>query len=344
MYVEHIKRNDTWKVRGVDGKRKWDEIAFDTEAKANKRIKILEKRREDNALGFYKKIKLRDAFEIFKMHRLPKLRSDLQRSHAICYINQINESLGDLTLDQITYAHISEYWESFITRGCKPSTANRSIMWIGNLYERFYTWNAMVPKMMPEKVALPEKNPVQIAKKEDLEGLTSEIPFRRTRVPTLEELRQAKDWCFEDPRKLGRTIEFWGVMIKAMRFMLRKSDLLALKPNSAVKGFQGKTGRSFDLPLMNEQAVTLGSRALRTRWDALRKALGWDKRGTPLHTTWHDLRHVGPTMIGEMGYSSKIIQSLLGHATEQQSMVYTNARAKVLTPPLEELTKALDSI
>lgn len=311
------------------------EGAWDTRREATKRIEVLQDQGRNNVLGLNKQITLLEGSQIFRKHVMPRLATDRQRYHCDIYWGQINEAMGNLLINKITYTHIVDYWESFLKRECKASTANRSIMWIGSMYERLRMWNAMVPEMMPEKVALPETNPVKVAK-EYLGRRKSELPFKRHRVLSREELQKMKSVC------MLKFPGFWEEIKLAMLTSLRKSDLLALGTNTKAVGIQGKTQRPFDLPVTIEHQVI--ERGLRTRWDSLRKILGWYEEGTPLHTTWHDLRHCGPTMIAEMGYSSKIIQSILGHSTEQQSMTYTNVRKHALAPAMEALQKELNSI
>lgn len=316
-------------------KKHRDEFRFEKRSDARKRQDLIMRQFQNNALGVAAEMTLRDASVIFRKHIGPKLANDLMREHCDVYWKQINASLGDHTLNHLTYTHVVDYWESFLKRGCKASTANRSIMWICNLYERFRMWNAMVPEMMPEKVSLPETNPVKVAK-EYLGRKRSELPFKRKRVLSREELQAMKGWC------LANYPNFWEDIKMAMLTSLRKSDLLALQGGERIAGIQGKTQRPFDLPLTATHQVR--SEGMRWRWDQLRIVLKWNVRGTPLHTTWHDLRHCGPTMLAEMGYSSKIIQEILGHATEQQSKTYTNVRAHALAPALAALQQELSSI
>ncbi len=194
----------------------------------------------------------------------------------------------------------------------------------------------MVPDILPERVALPQKNPVTVAKAAIGQRNRSELPFRRTRVLSKEEMQTVKAWCME------KVPSFWDDIKMAMLTSLRKADLLALKGGDKVSGIQGKTQQPFDLPITLERSVN--PRGLRTRWDALRADLGWDKRGTPQHTTWHDLRHCGPTLMAEMDISSRIIQSVLGHSRPEMSERYTNVRQKAMQPAIDALRQELDSL
>lgn len=347
MYIEENEKDGTFQVRWRDGrgKKKRDkEHLWDNRTDANKRIKELERHNRNNALGIGAEITLEDASVIFMNHVLPKLRNDYARHVCKLAWGQINGALGDRKLHEITYIDIVDYWDSFIKRGCQPSTANKSIMWISNLYTRFRKWNAMVPMMMPEKVSLCDYNPVEIAEEFMGEEKRSEEGLKRKRRLNRAEMLQMKEWCLRNPRNLEGAPEFWETIKKAMLYTVRKSDLLALKPNSKVAGIQGKSQRPFNLPLINHEAITFDGTTMRTLWDRLREDLKWDKVGTPLHTTWHDLRHCGPGFLASMGYSSKIIQEILGHASEAQSKAYTQVFDHELAPAMEDLRKELDSI
>ncbi len=359
FWIEHDRRNCRNKARVIPGKkctgncggtfsvhcrdakgtpvRDKEGGTWETRKEAQVRLNVLEDRNRNNALGIYKKMTLCDASVIFRREIKPALSNDKQRAACDSYWHQINEQLGDRYLHEIIYKHVVDYWWGFLKRGCKPATANRSIMWICDLYERFYIWNEMVPEIMPEKVALPQKNPVTVAKAAIGLRNRSELPYKRTRRLVLEEIARMKSWCMEHSEP-----GFWYTIKMAMLTSLRLSDLARLKPGVPAVGIQGKTQRTFNLPVIIERPIDIKSR--RRLWDAMRIDLGWYDKKSPLHTTWHDLRHCGPSIMGDKGIPTRHIQELLGHATDAQSKTYTHISQHALVPAMDAVRTELDSI
>ena len=63
--------------------------------------------------------------------------------------------------------------------------------------------------------------------------------------------------------------------------------------------------------------------------------MGWteftdDGKPNPRHTVWHDIRHWGPSLLGEAGFSSDFIRHLTGHASREMADHYTHLRESKL--------------
>lgn len=185
-------------------------------------------------------------------------------------------------------------------------------------------------------ITLEKITPIQLPAVNPCKAVGTLVANERSRVPDAWELAAAYTWCQTND------VGLWDAIEKALLTALRKQDLVALDGTLTVKGIQQKTGEKFDLPITLDKPVDLTN--YRRRWNALRNAMGWKALGTPKHTTWHDLRHWAPTMLGESGFSTKIIQNYTGHSTEASAERYTNVRRKSLEPAVDVVRKELERI
>lgn len=328
-----VRWRDEEKKKYRDGQR------WDTAREANKRMEFLAEEQKRNAMGFYKEVTLREALDIFAGLFLPTLQSDESRQNYKNLIARVaNSELGPRTFNKITYKDVAAYWQGFLERHKTKNTAVKHTMLLHSVYERFRRWNAMVPQMIPQRIALPEFNPVKVAKEylEMTQGRGYTQPNKgRERILDRHELLAAKEWCIKNDPSL------WEAIKMAIKSTLRKSDLTSIEPGMPLKGVQKKTGREFDLPLTMPQGMDFKN--LRYRWDLLRASMGWHRKG-PDYVTWHDLRHCGPSILASMGTASKIIQQVLGHSTERMAERYTHAMRERLRPAIEALNKEIDAI
>lgn len=343
MYVEQDKRRGTWTVRGIDGKRKWDTFHWPTEKQADKRLLFLQTLVQKGALGIYADQPFDEAVDIFYEIRSPRFSSDEGRYSCRSTLDQLKDYFKKAPLHEIPYSKIVEYWEYVVARGCAVSTANKHLMWIGNIYKRFENWSHMAPGVIPFKVNLPEKNPVILAK-EELGRKISAVHLERDRVPSSVELSKAKQWCMTNDAELWRGIQ------QAITTALRLGDLKKAQGTGTaqgVKGITGKTNQKFDLPIL--MGAPIDFRNHRNRWNKLRRYMGWmpARKGSPenpLRTTWHDLRGCGPTIMGELNFGKEVIRKFTVHATEKQLEKYINVRETVLKPAIEAVQGYVDAL
>jgi hypothetical protein len=164
----------------------------------------------------------------------------------------------------------------------------------------------------------------------------NEAKLARERVPSREELKKAKEWC------LTNDIGLWDAIVKATITMLRKSDFKKVNENGQTSGLQAKTGRKFKIRVELSAPTDLTN--WRNRWDKLREYMDWKTEGTETHTVWHDLKHWGPTILGELGYTEKQIQTITGHATSSMANRYTNLRAEKLQEAVTAVKKEMESL
>lgn len=336
MYIEFDKRRNTYAVRGVDGNRKWDSCSWPTKSEAKLRMKFLLGQRTNNILGICKEVPLSEATDTFFRIHGPRLANDASRAVYRNQLNMLKRHFGNKMLSKITYQDVVSYWNDWISRGKKVSTANKHMMLLHCIFERFKFWNGMVPEIMPEKVALPELNPVAVAKEYlGRKRISTSHLGRKRRVSEIE-LRNAKAWCLENDPKL------WDAIELAIWTALRKQDLKKLRNGYTVNLVQQKTGQEQVMPIPINNLPEFGN--IRIRWDYLRGAMGWLKKDTPIHTTWHDLRHCAPSMLADGGFSSQVISQYLGHTNEKMSKQYTHPSGSLLIPAVkfvEERLKAL---
>lgn len=341
-WVESDKRRKTFVVRWRDPlskEKQRDDYIYDSKKAANTRRDIIESRLRDGSLGITAPITLQDASEIFIKNHVLKLRTQNSRANGRTVFGQINAILGNRYLHQLNYLVIVSYWETIIKRGCAVSTANKHLMWIHNLYERFKKWNEMIPEVYEQKVTLPPINPVDLARENLGRARISTRHLKRKRTPSTEELRKVKSWCTEhDP-------DLWKLMERAITTSLRKSDMLSV--SGKVEGVQSKTGMPFGLPIAFEEVILTGG--LRYRWNSLRGYMGWlpFPKGGPknkLHTTWHDLRHLGATIPKELGYPNELIKAITGHGSDRQLSDYMNIREEAIKPVLDSVSAMLKAL
>lgn len=334
-WIESDKRNGTYVVRWRDaaGKKRRDENVWDNKADANKRKKIIENQVKNNALGIYKEITFNEARPIFERLHFPKLQSDGARRTYHNHLNFLSARWGNRTLKEITYTEVVDCWNEMLAGGYKRATPMKYLMLLYCFYERFRFWNEMVPNTMPEKVELPAINPVKLAKEYLGDKKISTWGFNRKRRVGEEELSNAKAWCAKnDP-------ELWQAIKLAIWTALRKSDMKKLREGGSLDIVQEKTGQRQIMPIPLKSLPTYGD--LSRRWDYLRGAMGWLKKDTPLHTTWHDLRHCAPSMLADEGFSAQIISQYLGHTNEKMSRTYTHPSGKAIIPAVAFMEKKL---
>jgi len=338
LWIEHCTKTDTYTVRWRDanGKKHRDSYIWETKRDANKRKDVLEQQDRNSALGIYKEIGFSEAADVFLRLHGPRLANDESRHIYRNQLSMLKKKWGDRPLSSITYQDVAAYWQDWIKRNRKVSTANKHIMLMHCLYERFKFWNGMVPEVMPEKVALPEINPVAVAKEYLGRRRMSTTFLNRKRRVSEEELHTAKLWCLKnDP-------ELWDAIKLAVWTALRKDDLKKLRNGFQVNLIQEKTGQEQIMPIPLRNVPEFGN--LQFRWNCLRGAMGWLKKDTPLHTTWHDLRHCAPSMLADEGFEPAIIAQYLGHTNTKMSRTYTHPTGKALIPAIEFIEKKLEEL
>jgi integrase len=337
MYIEQDSRTGKFVVRWRDanGKKRRDEHTWDSKSDANLRKKELEKQQRNNALGLFKEITLNEARPIFERLHFPRLQNDAVRNTYRNHFTFLCTRWGNRTLKQITYNEVVDCWNEMLAAGYKRATPMKYLMLLYCVYERFRFWNEMVPNTMPEKVALPDINPVKLAKEYLGEKKISTWGFNRKRRVSEEELQRAKAWCAEnDP-------ELWEAIKLAIWTALRKSDMKNLNAGQ-IDIVQQKTSVSQKMPIELRNMPNFGN--LRTRWDYLRGAMGWLKKDTPLHTTWHDLRHCAPSMLADEGFEPAIIAQYLGHTDTKMARTYTHPSGKAIEPAVKFMERKLEAL
>ena len=237
-----------------------------------------------------------------------------------------------MLFDKVRPMH-AEAWrveqEKTLAPNGKPvafSTVNRRQRALQSVWSTIINWSKLEKPFLP-KIKLPENNPFSFVER------PSEKPLARRRVPSRIEFRQAKAWC------MGNDPELWEIIVRAVATFLRASDFKRANASGAQEGIQGKTGGRFITYTAFPSPVDLTN--WRSRWNALQAAMGWDKEGTAEHTVWHDLRHCGPTILGEQGWSTKQIQQLTGHASESMADRYTHLRPEKLKEAAETVEREM---
>ena len=308
--------------------------AYDSKV-INDAVAILSQYRTDIRLGKFnleqetKRITVEDACNLFWELHASKSRSS--KSFAT-YIKYMKEAFEGRFFDSLTYFDIEDYRKRR-EQAVKASTVNKEQACITSVYNKLKEW-VRIKKI--KSVKLPVENPCRGVKK------ANEGEFARERVPSRQELVDAYKWCRQND------LDLWNAIEQAIITTQRKQDLIGLQKKTRVRGVQGKTGTPFSLPMVVETPASFVN--FRRRWDALRTAMGWIREtledGTPneKHTTWHDLRHVGPTMLAELDYSARVIKQFTGHVKEANVERYVNPRDGVLKPAIEDLQKELKAI
>jgi hypothetical protein len=201
----------------------------------------------------------------------------------------------------------------------------------GAISAMFSTLERLVKTERVPAFKLPPENPCGYVKK------PSEADRARDRVPNRAEMVELKQWCINnDP-------ELWQGILQATVTFLRKKDFVQFLENGQQQdGVQAKTGKKFKVHAKFPKPANFIN--WRKRWGRCRIALGWSIKDTPKHTVWHDLRHWGPTILAELGYSGKIIQKLTGHATEAMADRYTHLRDDKQKEAVNAVLKEMESL
>lgn len=228
---------------------------------------------------------------------------------------------------------LEDYVDKAKLHKIKFSTVNREQTALHSVYSALIRWVTLQKTGVP-KILLPAENPCKGVQK------PSEKIFARERVPEFEELKAAKDWCTKnDP-------ELWQTIFRATVTMLRKTDFKDVQESGATEGIQGKTGLRFKVRAHFPNPISLVN--WRKRWEALQRAMGWtefiDGKPNPRHTVWHDIRHWGPSLLGEAGYTSDFIRRLTGHASTQMADRYTHLRESKLEEAVAMIAKKMEDL
>ncbi len=279
------------------------------------------------------RMKFADALDIYYLHEWEKnpARNDNTRYNCRVRITQFKTMLGHFWTDEITGADILVWRQKRDRQGVKSSTTNKDQRILSAV---FNSLRRLIETQTIAGFKLPPENPCKFVKK------PSEEKYARERVPSKLELSKAKRWCTENDTELWRILE-WAILTGR-----RKSELRALRAGDRVEGIQGKTGQRFKLPLVLDQALNWVN--FDTRWERLQNAVGWQRyldNGhtiNPTHTTFHDFKHIGPTVLAELGHSNAVIQAFTQHSDPKMSDRYTNMRS--LQPVVDAIRNELASI
>lgn len=337
-WIEQDKRTGTFTVRWRDanGKKYRDSYQWDNKRDATRRMHVLINQKQNKALGIFKDIPFKEAADLFMRLYSPRLANEQSRRCYESQMNQLRVAFGNKTLSTITYQDVATFWEQQEQLGLKRTTIRKRVTLLHGLYERFKFWNAMVPEIMPDQVALPDLNPATVAIKYLGPRKTSLFFLNRKRRVSVEELKVAKLWCQQNDPELWQAIEL------AIWTALRKSDMKKLTAGNSIDIVQGKTGSPQMMPIMLRNLPHFGN--LSWRWDILRSAMGWLKKDTPLHTTWHDLRHCAPSWLADGAFPDQVISQYLGHNDPEMLKIYTQPSGVALLPAVEFIKRKLEAI
>jgi len=239
---------------------------------------------------------------------------------------------GHVSFDKVTPAMAANWRESATKKtvmGGAPVSFSSVNRWQGtlhSLYSNLMAW-AKLEKPFMAGIQLPTENPFKYVEK------PSEKDLSRQRVPSREEIIRAREWC------ASHDTELWEAICRATATFLRKSDFVKNMASGAGSGTQNKTGKRFNVYVKFPNPISLSN--WRKRWDALRTYMLWKAEGTEFHTVWHDLRHLGPTILAEHGYSSKQIQKLTGHSAEAMADRYTHLRKEKMEEAVNLVSKEI---
>lgn len=216
----------------------------------------------------------------------------------------------------------------------KFSTVNREQTALHSFYSDTLSWIRLKKDGVP-RILVPAENPCKGVPK------PSEKIFARERVPERNELKAAKTWCLQNDAEL------WKIILRSTVAMLRKSDFKAAQDNGVTDGVQGKTGFKFKIRAHFPNPVSLTN--WRKRWEALQRAMGWteftsDGLPNPRHTVWHDIRHWGPSLLGEEGFTSDFIRRLTGHASREMADRYTHLRESKLEEAVALIAQKMEDL
>lgn len=280
-----------------------------------------------------KTLKFKEATKIFYKRHYEDYRDPTTNAPRSEHAKQVADSMlfnrlaffNDFYLHEIKVADVKRYKEKRLSFDkVENATFNREKGILAALFNQFKSW---IAEELIDPIKLPDVNPCEF-----VQTLQEN---KRERVPDTWELAEAYTWCQTNDYGLWEAIE------SALLTALRKADLIALDNKLTVKGIQQKTGEKFDLPIVLDKPVDLSD--FNKRWNALRTAMGWMKNQAK-HTTWHDLRHWAPTLLGEQGFSIKIIQHYTGHKKEETAERYTNIRRKALEPAVKTVREAIERL
>ncbi len=281
-----------------------------------------------------RQIKFKEARTLFyKRHYLDyrdpstgKPRTEGSKSVAGYCLESLGSTFDGHWLHEIGIKEIKAYKEECIDAGLAAATFNKYRMFLSSMFSQFNHWgleNADSAIRLPVDQGGGFLNPC--------DHVPTLNENKRERVPSVEELKKAHLWCVQNNQNLWYAIEM------ALLTALRKSDLLGLTGN--VSGIQGKTGDTFELPLTIAKPIEYSRKA----WDRLRAFMGWLPE-SPLHTTWHDLRHWAPTLLGIEGFTGKQIQAYTSHKSEDALARYININKGQVPAMLEQVQRQLTAI
>lgn len=301
-----------------------------THTVANERLATIKMNdyRKDIFLGKFnsqlggKAITVSEAFDVYIKHGNPSknIQGVIQRI--------LRPAFGNIPFHQLPTSHINIWREKRLndwvdkakTKKIKYSTVNREQTVLHSVYSAIMSWVRLQKDGVP-RITVPADNPCKGVPK------PSEKIFARKRVPERGELKAAKEWCRANDQEL------WTTIFRATVTMLRKSDFRAQQESGSTEGVQGKTGLRFKVRASFPNPISLVN--WRKRWEALQEAMEWteftkDGQPNPRHTVWHDIRHWGPSLLGEVGFSSDFIRRLTGHASSEMADHYTHLRESKL--------------
>lgn len=229
---------------------------------------------------------------------------------------------------------LKDFVDKAKTKKIKFSTVNREQTVLHSIYSAVIRWVKLKKDGVP-RIMIPVENPCKGVPK------PSEKIFARERVPEREELKAAKDWC------KANDVELWQTIFRATVTMLRKSDFRSAQENGITEGIQGKTGLKFKVRAHFPNPISLVN--WRKRWEALQRAMGWTEflengEHNSRHTVWHDIRHWGPSLLGEAGFTSDFIRRLTGHASSQMADRYTHLRESKLEEAVSMIQQKMEDL
>jgi integrase len=272
-------------------------------------------------------------YEQYRNPSTKQPRTDVSKKAAKSMLNLIGKHFDSHYWDTITPVTMSNYLDKLLARGVTHATYNKHLGYMEQIYKQMTAWIEL-RKVHP--IVMPSADPTSV--------LTRLAENKRTRIADTFELADVYTWCQEND------LEFWHALESALLTALRKSDLVALDGSLTVKGIQQKTGEEFDLPITLERPVSYSQAVFLGKWNKVRAHMNWliepivGHSKPHRHTTWHDLRHWAPTMLGEKGFSGKIIQAYTGHASPEMSDRYINIRRKALEPAVDAVRQEIASI
>jgi integrase len=91
--------------------------------------------------------------------------------------------------------------------------------------------------------------------------------------------------------------------------------------------------------ILKRRFLECGGRAFKQEPNQLSQLFGKDRKRIRGVKPWrfHDLRHTGGSLLEDEGYERRVIQALLGHATDKMTLRYLHGNLDVKRAALEEL-------